>query len=70
MAAAATAWSRFGTRLASDPYADVGADLSPDLAAEVGRHPEHGRELIIHPPRERYEPDVNEVLYGSLGATR
>jgi hypothetical protein len=65
VAAASMAWSRFGTRLAQDPRADVGADLLAELATEVGKHPEHRTSgLIRHQRRERAEPDVNQVLFG------
>jgi hypothetical protein len=70
VSAAALAWSRFARRLAEDPYADVGADLSSDLVAEVGRHPEHGSELVWLPRRERHEPDLKEVIYGGEDRTR
>jgi hypothetical protein len=71
VSAAALAWSRFGRRLATDPHAHVGADLSPDLAGEVGRHPEHrSDDLVWLPRRERHEPDLKEVLYGGEDRTR
>jgi hypothetical protein len=65
VAAAAMAWAKFGTRLAQDPHADVGADLLAELATEVGKHPEHRTSgLVRHPPRERDEPEVKQALFG------
>jgi hypothetical protein len=69
IAAASIAWSRFAGRLATDPQADVSAELQPDLADQVGRHPEHGSEVKLS-IRERHEPDLNEVLYGEVDRPR
>jgi hypothetical protein len=56
-------------RLATDPQADVSAELQPELADQVGRHPEHGSEVKLS-IRERHEPELNGVPYGEVERTR
>lgn len=65
IAAASLAWSRFAVQLMTDPDAEVSSNLTPSLADEVGRHPEHLKTIT---PTIRERPalhDENLLITGA-----